>query len=335
MIITTTNSIEGRSIKKYLGLVNASLVIGTNIFSDFVASFSDFFGGMSGTYQSQLDELYDKASKLLTEKANILTANAVIGVHIDFDEISGKGKSMFMVSINGTAVSLDGGSDEQSEDMLTTVSNEAIKLELFRKRWQNRLVTNPISEEEWKVIEANPLPEFATKILAIRSNYNNFDVMTETEYTKVDQYFAKQDRNYLEDLVYENLDCRHAVKIIEQMQLFNPRKIRELFGKMKLDRIIDLIKYDRYMYSREDAEELKKLIEMFDSLPDTGEIKEEKTVFGKKYKFVCEYGHSNDADKITYCTTCGVNIKGLGKANVKRIEELREISEVLDSIFSS
>lgn len=38
MIVTTTNSIEGYTIRKYLGVVNANVVIGTNLFSDIAAS---------------------------------------------------------------------------------------------------------------------------------------------------------------------------------------------------------------------------------------------------------------------------------------------------------
>ena len=34
MIITTTNNIENYSIKRYLGVVNANIVIGANFFSD-------------------------------------------------------------------------------------------------------------------------------------------------------------------------------------------------------------------------------------------------------------------------------------------------------------
>jgi hypothetical protein len=33
-----------------------------------------------------------------------MEANAIIGLKVDFDEISGKGKSMFMMSALGTAV---------------------------------------------------------------------------------------------------------------------------------------------------------------------------------------------------------------------------------------
>ena len=48
-LITTTPTFEGRQIKSYLGVLNTNIVIGTNIFSDFAASFTDVFGGNSGT----------------------------------------------------------------------------------------------------------------------------------------------------------------------------------------------------------------------------------------------------------------------------------------------
>lgn len=40
-IITTTPTIEGHPIKAYLGVINVNVVIGTNFFSDFAASFTD------------------------------------------------------------------------------------------------------------------------------------------------------------------------------------------------------------------------------------------------------------------------------------------------------
>lgn len=101
-IITTTNSIEGATVEKYLGVVTSNLVIGTNLFSDFIASVSDFFGGMSGTYRRQMDALYKRANDDISKKAMERGANCILGFKIDFDEISGKGKSMFMVSVSRT-----------------------------------------------------------------------------------------------------------------------------------------------------------------------------------------------------------------------------------------
>lgn len=104
MIITTTHQIAGYKIENYLGLVNANQVIGANLIADFMASFSDVFGGSSGAYRERLDVLYKDVKNLLEQKASSIGANAILGVHIDFDEISGKGKSMFMITAYGTAV---------------------------------------------------------------------------------------------------------------------------------------------------------------------------------------------------------------------------------------
>ena len=72
IIITTTNNVENYVVDNYLGVVTANLVIGTNVFSDFVASLSDFFGGMSGTYRKQMDTLYERAIiKEITQKLTI------------------------------------------------------------------------------------------------------------------------------------------------------------------------------------------------------------------------------------------------------------------------
>ena len=117
IIITTTNSIEGATIEKYFDVVTSNLVIGTGFFSDFKASFSDFFGGMSGAYRKQMDRLYQEAKDAISLKASALGANCILGFKIDFDEISGKGTSMFMISVSGTAVKIkmDNNSIEKKE----------------------------------------------------------------------------------------------------------------------------------------------------------------------------------------------------------------------------
>lgn len=106
MIITTTPSIEGRQIADYIGLCSANIVIGTNIFADFFASITDFFGGRSTTYQNKLDDTYNAAIAEIERKARRMGADAVVGLKIDFNEISSKDKAMFMVSAVGTAVKL-------------------------------------------------------------------------------------------------------------------------------------------------------------------------------------------------------------------------------------
>lgn len=125
MIVTTTNNIEGYTVKRYLGVVNANVVIGTNLFSDIAASLTDVFGGRSGSYKSKLNTIYDEVMKELTEKAKSYHADAIVGLHVDFDEVSGGGKSMFMVSASGTAVTLEKNIEDRYYiyDLLEKITN--------------------------------------------------------------------------------------------------------------------------------------------------------------------------------------------------------------------
>jgi uncharacterized protein YbjQ (UPF0145 family) len=104
ILVSTTPSLDGCEILKYLKPITAHIVIGTNVFSDFIASWTDFLGGQSETYQKKLSESYQLALNEIKSKAFQIGANAVVGLHIDLDEISGKGKSMFMITASGTAV---------------------------------------------------------------------------------------------------------------------------------------------------------------------------------------------------------------------------------------
>ena len=45
MIITTTDSVEGRQVSAYLGVVSGDAVMGTNIFKDFFAGIRDIAEG--------------------------------------------------------------------------------------------------------------------------------------------------------------------------------------------------------------------------------------------------------------------------------------------------
>ncbi|MGE8429636.1 MAG: heavy metal-binding domain-containing protein [Sphingobacterium sp.] len=54
MIVTTTNSIEGREISRYNDPIVANVVIGITVFSDIGASCVDFFGGHSRSYKKNV-----------------------------------------------------------------------------------------------------------------------------------------------------------------------------------------------------------------------------------------------------------------------------------------
>ena len=103
MLLTTTNTIEGKQIMQYYGIVTGETIIGANLFKDFFAGIRDIVGGRAGSYESVLREAKDTALQELRERAMQLGANAVIGIDLDYETVGANG-SMLMVTAAGTAV---------------------------------------------------------------------------------------------------------------------------------------------------------------------------------------------------------------------------------------
>lgn len=106
MIVTTTDSVEGKRITKYLGIVAGQAVMGTNVVRDFFADIRDVIGGRSGSYEKELDKAKRLALEDLIEEAKDLGADAVVGIDLDYEFLGSGERSMLMVSANGTAVKL-------------------------------------------------------------------------------------------------------------------------------------------------------------------------------------------------------------------------------------
>ena len=92
MLLTTTNTIEGKEITQYFGIVSGETIIGANV-----------FGGRAGSYESVLREAKETALKEMSDHAARMGANAVIAVDLDYETVGGSG-SMLMVTAAGTAV---------------------------------------------------------------------------------------------------------------------------------------------------------------------------------------------------------------------------------------
>ena len=106
MITTTTPAIEGRRITEYKGIVFGEVVSGVNFVQDIAASFSNFFGGRSGSYEEELIQARQNAIAEMEQRAASMGANAVVGVDIDY-EVLGADNGMLMVTASGTAVNVE------------------------------------------------------------------------------------------------------------------------------------------------------------------------------------------------------------------------------------
>ena len=106
MILTTTPTVEGRTIIEYKGVVFGEVISGVNFIKDFKASLRDIVGGRSGSYEQELINARAQALRELEERARQLNADAVVGIDLDY-EVLGQNGSMLMVSASGTAVRLN------------------------------------------------------------------------------------------------------------------------------------------------------------------------------------------------------------------------------------
>ena len=101
MLVTTTNSLEGKTIETYHGIVSGEAIMGANIVRDIFATVTDIVGGRSAAYEDKLAEGRKIAIDEMTERARAMGANAVIGVDLDFETIR---EGMMMCIATGTAV---------------------------------------------------------------------------------------------------------------------------------------------------------------------------------------------------------------------------------------
>ena len=103
MILSTTSQLDGHPIKEYLGIVTGEVISGANVFKDFKASLTEFFGGRSSCYEDLLQQAKDKAIEEMVARASRLGASAIVGIDLDYETVGQQG-SMLMVSCSGTAV---------------------------------------------------------------------------------------------------------------------------------------------------------------------------------------------------------------------------------------
>lgn len=118
MLMFTTETIPGYEIEEYLGYVSETVTLGINDFTEFF-QISDTFGGESSTYKSKFDEAKEILNRRLKTKTEELGGNAIIGLRINYSEISGKNKSSILISGTATAIKI-----KENEKYLKNLENE-------------------------------------------------------------------------------------------------------------------------------------------------------------------------------------------------------------------
>ena len=334
-LISTTNNIEGTPIKRYIGALCSNIVIGTNVFSDFAASFTDFFGGRSDSYKRKLEIIYDEASKELKQKALNIGANCIIGFKVDFDEISGKDKSMFMVSVSGTACVVDYPDNDNENDFKAEIITQSdLDKEIYRRFIVDSINNNVTLSHAWvEFLLENPQVEIIPKLLERYSSC--CDSLPFAEETKdLEKVLLAFPKEKLIPIIYSDDLSNHKsyIAIIKNGGYFDAKSILN-FLDIDIHVAIILLEARTNYYTKEDLSYMKQIIDKLDNLPNTGKIELTKGgLLGKEQmKFICEKGHRNDPEA-EFCN-CGVNLKGLTKTEVDIINRFKIKTKVLDEVL--
>lgn len=337
VIITTTNAIENATIQKYIELISTNVVVGTNLFSDFGAALTDVFGGFSDKYQNKLQKIYRVAISNLNEQASRIGANAIVGLKIDFDEISGKGKSMFMVSAIGMAVSVKFSEKEDStllEGESTSISLNRLEQELTKRIIIEQLSKNILpTKDQWDYLLNNPIEDILEVLLTTylkTHRLQEYDINHEQKLL-IDNFvdYIKQinpDKSI--NCLYSNINLNTStiLTLLNEAHLFSPQKVMELLDNNNLNIGIQCLDIQKSHFTKSDLDTMKQIIKKLESLPDTGNI--EVSTVGlirstERSKFTCQHGHINYNTEFCEKFGCGIDVKGLKKADYNKIESFK------------
>jgi len=105
-ILLTTETAPNLNITKRIEIVTAECAFGMNIFKDLFAGVRDIVGGRSEAVQKTMRDSRKTVLYELKKEAYEVGANAVVGVDLDYVEMSSVG-SMVMLVASGTAVMIE------------------------------------------------------------------------------------------------------------------------------------------------------------------------------------------------------------------------------------
>lgn len=104
MLLSSTSTLENKTIVKYHGLVNGESLIGSNIYKDLFSGVRDVVEGRTTAYAEELDTARNEAIKAMEAKAKELGANGIVGLKISYNNLGGTMGNTILVTVYGTAV---------------------------------------------------------------------------------------------------------------------------------------------------------------------------------------------------------------------------------------
>ena len=271
----------------------------------------------------------------LREKAQDLGANFVLGTRIDFDEISGKGTQMFMVSAQGTAVKARRDSPEPP----TTPFSESLPAEAVRKSYERLILKQEckgdiarVTPDKWPAIAEYQVLEAIRPVLQfIHSRPDlpfeispNPDVVAQRRQTimrNAAEFFRALPPDVVREHFGQILETEpeleaETVEIILALDLLDLAWIRRSLEHedFRVRRVaLRLLKGHQRTYRPEDRETLNAILELLpEAFPDKSKLVEKKGMFLKTAEqfWTCGCTTENRIEN-ERCSNCSKDRRGL------------------------
>ena len=104
MLLSSTSTLDNKTIIKYHGLVHGEALIGSNIYKDLFSGVRDVVEGRTTAYAEELDTARNEAIKAMEAKAKELGANGIVGLKISYNNLGGTMGNTILVTAYGTAI---------------------------------------------------------------------------------------------------------------------------------------------------------------------------------------------------------------------------------------
>lgn len=319
--VTTLSPPSDWAVERYFGLVTAHVVAGTGFLSDFVASLTDFFGGRSGTYQRQLAAIESEAVEQIWLQASRRGANWVVGVRLDFDQLSGKNMQMLMVSAVGTAVLARHASDSAS----SAVTDMALPASAVRRQVERLMIMDRVraglrtmDDTTWAALSEHRIVDAVPAIVdRVHQGVQDLELRQRAlEFLRCLPIPELQDR--LHRLLAESAEMEFTiVDLIVELNLVDLRWVDDhLAGADPRLRLaaFRLLKGYAPSYGRSDVATIKSIrARLSVGLPEVVQVVQPRGAFSRvfaddRWRCVCgeEWGVVNDR-----CVECGRDRRGL------------------------
>jgi len=347
VIVTTTDSIENRQIVDYVGILRSSAVVGAEV------ALADLFTNTSKNYRRKLNSIYDNALQDIRMKAMASGADAVVGLHSEFQDVFTKGKTRFVVSLIGTAVRLDNSNTACPKGRGVTLydlQRDQLNVELQRSLDNPHF--NP-SADDWNNIVRYALFDLAPKLyrryLVLASETISSTNLTEKKLLLDNfiPYLQSIDYDDAAAVVYDDTTTAPFVfcDVVKACNLFHPEKICRLLEPENKHTVIALLDSDKAFYTPTDLNCMCQIADFLDNLPDTGHYEEGRDgLFSKTGTLlVCERGHTSAVELGGHCTCliegsgaiCNLNVKGITESEVAAIRKFKDKIDILKNLLSN